>query len=102
MQVKESNKKDFTLPNKGSMGGRLGDSRLYQGVSPVAKQVTSSCCQIAGVPTAAPALSPLALVTNFCATDLPNPSPASSSLLIFAPAIILALLCSSAFCCIKS
>ena len=48
--VSESNKKVFTLPNKGSMGGRLGNSWLIQGLSPLAMQSVSNCAHTAGDP----------------------------------------------------
>lgn len=57
-----------------------------------------SAAQSAGVPAAVPALSVLALAVNFCATSRPNASPASISLLVAVPAIILDNMASSAFC----
>ena len=95
--VKESNKNVFTFPNNTNMPGRFGLSWLIQGTSPLATQSASCCAQMVALPTAAPALSPLALAINFAATNLPNASPASKSLRTLAPAINLALLCSSAF-----
>src|SRR6185295_20335115 len=91
--VIESNNHVFTLPNNISMPGLLGFSWLYHGTSPLVIQSCSNWDWIARLPPAVPALSPLALVINFCATALPNASPASRSLRTLAPAINLAFLC---------
>ena len=41
--VNESNNHVFTFPNNGNIGGRLGTSRLIQGVSPFAIASLSNC-----------------------------------------------------------
>ncbi len=43
-----------TLPKFGSIGGRAGDSRLFQGTSPRAAAASARACHCAGVPAAAP------------------------------------------------
>ncbi len=80
------------------MGGLLGISWLIHAISPFEVTSCAICVQSAGVPIAAPALSVLARAVNFCATNLPNASPASISLLVAVPAMILASSCSSNFC----
>src|SRR4249920_1629411 len=42
----------FTWPNRGSIGGRGGDSMLFHGVSPRAAAAFASACTRAGLPPA--------------------------------------------------
>src|SRR3954451_4472757 len=85
-QVILSNKNAFTLPYIGSIGGRLGVSRLIQAISPFAWQSASIFAQSAGVPTALLVLSVLPRAINACATSLPRAPPAAKSLRTLAPA----------------
>src|SRR6202030_3006930 len=88
--VAESNKNGFTLLKSGNIGGRLGVSRLFHGMSPWFVVTVTKFDQSAGVPTAMPALSPLARAIKSSATCLPNASPAEMSALVAAPLMIVA------------
>src|SRR5579862_591734 len=96
--VAESNKKGFTFPNNGSIGGRAGTSRLFHGVCPAAAVWVARPAQMVAFPTATLALSVLARAINRSATCLPKASPALTSLRAAAPDSMAANSASSAFC----
>ena len=91
-----------TLPKFGSIGGRAGDSRLFQGTSPRAAAASARACHCAGVPAAAPIPSVPARATSTAATALPSASPAAMSLAVARPPRSAASRCSAALRVISS
>src|SRR5437762_5111416 len=85
-----------TSPKFGSIGGRAGISRLFQGISPWATALSANACHWAGVPTAFFMPSAPARVRKTAATDFPSANPAAISLAVARPDQNAALRCSAA------
>src|SRR5688572_9437519 len=72
-------------PKNGSIGGRLGVSRLIHGISPCFTAVSANACHCGLLPPAVPIRSFLARFVASVATALPNAKPLAISLDVARP-----------------